>query len=258
VQNTPRVADMAREMEHPIGVLMLDTRFPRLLGDVGNTQTWPFPVLYRVVHGAHPERMAQSQPDPSLLEPFIEAARRLETSGVRAITTSCGFLAANQIELMAAVSVPVFTSALLQVPLAAQMCRPNQVVAILTAREALTERHFNGAGFSAKTTPVVQAAPPADSHFVTTFVGDAPTADVDQLKTDVARLAEKVIQEHPVGAIVLECANLSPFVDIVRRIANVAVFDLYTLGMAAYLSTLAEPHSSQNRQVVADALSRPG
>jgi hypothetical protein len=27
-----------------LGVLMLDTRMPRLPGDVGNAETWPFPV----------------------------------------------------------------------------------------------------------------------------------------------------------------------------------------------------------------------
>ena len=41
----------------PLGILMLDARFPRILGDMGNGQTWPFPVLYRVVRGASPEKV---------------------------------------------------------------------------------------------------------------------------------------------------------------------------------------------------------
>src|SRR5690606_21676621 len=41
----------------PLGILMLDTRFPRILGDMGNAHTWPFPVLYRVVHGASAEKI---------------------------------------------------------------------------------------------------------------------------------------------------------------------------------------------------------
>jgi hypothetical protein len=29
-----------------VGILMLETKFPRIPGDMGNGQTWPFPVLY--------------------------------------------------------------------------------------------------------------------------------------------------------------------------------------------------------------------
>jgi hypothetical protein len=32
-----------------LGVLMLDTRFPRVKGDIGNPATFDFPVRYRVV-----------------------------------------------------------------------------------------------------------------------------------------------------------------------------------------------------------------
>lgn len=32
----------------PIGmILMLDTAFPRIPGDIGNALTWDFPVLYK-------------------------------------------------------------------------------------------------------------------------------------------------------------------------------------------------------------------
>lgn len=230
-----------------LGVLMLDTQFPRLMGDIGNALTWPFPVRYRVVHGALPERMAQPEPDAALLEPFVDAARQLAANGVRAIATSCGFLAAYQAELAAAVTVPVFSSALLQVPMAARTIRPGRRVAILTAREVLTERHFNGAGWSAQDIPIVQAAPPPDSHFIATFVGNAPTADVAQLRRETAQLTERVMQEHAVGAIVLECANLSPFAQIVRRISGVPVFDLYTLGMQAHLSTMGTDFAAETQ-----------
>jgi hypothetical protein len=147
----------------------------------------------------------------------------------------------------------VFTSALLQVPLAGRLCRSGEVVAILTAREVLTERHFHGAGWSANDIAVVQAAPPPDSHFVTTFVGNMPTTDIALLRTEVAELTERVMSEYPVGAIVLECANLSPFAGIVRRIAQVAVFDLYTLGISAHLSSAAE-HDDAVLEMSADPL----
>lgn len=221
-----------------LGLLMMDTKFPRALGDIGNAGTWPFPVAYRVVRGAVPEKLARADPNPSLLQPFIDGVRELAAEGVGAVATSCGFLAVYQRELAASVSVPVFSSSLLQVPIAARTIRPDQRVGILTARAVLTERHFEGAGWSSADIPVVQVAPDDDSHFVATFVGDAPEADQDLLDREVAELTSRLVREHPdVGAVVLECANFAPFGQTVRRVAGVPVYDLYTLGMYAYLAS---------------------
>ena len=36
----------------PLGVLMLDTRFTRFVGDIGNPQSYSEPTLFEVVRGA--------------------------------------------------------------------------------------------------------------------------------------------------------------------------------------------------------------
>ena len=92
---------------HAIGILVLDTVFPRIPGDIGHAGTFPFPVLYHKVRNASPARVVR-EGDPALLEGFVAGARTLEASGVAAITTSCGFLAMFQRQLAEAVRVPVF------------------------------------------------------------------------------------------------------------------------------------------------------
>ena len=57
-----------------VGVLMLETRFARIPGDIGNASTWPFPVLYRVVPGATPTRVV-TEAEPNLIEPSAAGAR---------------------------------------------------------------------------------------------------------------------------------------------------------------------------------------
>src|SRR2546425_3958279 len=99
-----------------VGILILDTRFPRIPGDVGNAATFPFPVRYHRVSGADPDLVVRRGAE-GLLPAFVQGARALEGEGVGAITTSCGFLAKYQQELAAAVRAPVFTSSPLMVPL---------------------------------------------------------------------------------------------------------------------------------------------
>ena len=56
-----------------IGILMLDTRFERFNGDIGNARTWPFPVQYRVVRDATPNRVTRPE-GPAMLDAFKAAA----------------------------------------------------------------------------------------------------------------------------------------------------------------------------------------
>ncbi len=66
-----------------LGVLMLQTRFPRLPGDVGDAGSFAMPVRHRVVSGATPQRVVRDG-DPALIEPFIAAGRALDGAVLRA------------------------------------------------------------------------------------------------------------------------------------------------------------------------------
>lgn len=225
-----------------LGILMLDTRFPRPPGDVGNALTWPFPVRYRIVAGAESRRVI-GETDPALLRPFIDAACDLQAAGVRAITTSCGFLAIFQRELQAGLSVPMLTSSLLQVPLAARLIRPGQKVAILTSRDQLTERHFSGVGWSSKDIPIHVEVLPQDARLTNVYSSlvpepEHPEADQSVLERELVAAAMAAVRGHPeIGALVLECTNYVPYSQAIRQTLELPVFDLYTLVMQSYLAT---------------------
>ena len=128
-----------------VGILVLDTKFPRIPGDIGNATTFDFPVRYKVVAGAKPQQIVTT-PDRAraLLPAFIEAARELEHDGVRAITTTCGFLTVVQDEIAEAVSVPVITSSLFLVPLLRRMQLGAGVGGEVVARHAHQAHHRRG------------------------------------------------------------------------------------------------------------------
>ena len=210
-----------------IGILMLDTHFPRIPGDIGNATTFPFPVVYRVVKGADSNRVVV-QADPALIKPFIDAALELAAGGCKAITTSCGFLAIFQKELAAAVPVPLAASSLLQVGMVSQMLKPEEVVGIITARaSSLGERHFKGVGIE-NVSKVVYGI--EDTLIGKTFFEDLNSIDIDLAEKEMLAVADKMLAEHPnVGAIVLECTNLPPFARALQARTKLPVFDIITL-----------------------------
>jgi Asp/Glu/hydantoin racemase len=221
---------MDNDLDSPlIGILMLDTRFPRVLGDIGNSATFPFPVCYHRVTRASAERVVR-QDARDLLPAFIEGARALERDGVRAITTSCGFLARFQKDLTAAVTVPVFTSALMLVPLVHRMLAPGRRVGILTFdASALTERALEDAGITSDISVAIAGMEP-ESEFQRAILEDRTTMDVESVRREHVEVAARLCAAHPdMGAIVLECTNMPPYRADIQRVTGLPVFDIVQL-----------------------------
>src|SRR5699024_12458297 len=76
-----------------------DTIFHRPMGDIGNPSTFPFPVDYKIVEGAMISRIVKQDTEMSVIDSFVAAGKELEKQGVKAIATSCGFLAIYQKEI---------------------------------------------------------------------------------------------------------------------------------------------------------------
>ena len=212
-----------------IGILMLDTVFPRLRGDIGNATTFPFPVRYKVVSGAFPTRVVSEQ-DNSLLPHFIAAARELEQAGVKAITTSCGFLAVYQREIAASVKIPVFTSSLLQIPLIEALLAPGRNIAVVAANgQTFSERRLVEK-FSCNRVKHTVIGLEETEEFYSVYVRQRTTLNLEKLTHEITQAAEQVkLQAPQAGAIVLECTNLPPFRHIFQQVTGLPVFDIVSL-----------------------------
>ena len=209
-----------------VGILMLETRFPRIPGDMGNAETWPFPVLYKVVPGASPRRVVCERAE-GLLDEFLAAADELVRLGADGITTTCGFLSLYQREIAAHVGVPVAASSLMQVAFIERLLPPGKRVGVLTVSAAhLSVEHMRAAGADPET-PVVGTDD--GSEFSRVMINDEDRLDVAAAERDILAAGDRLVASHEgIGAVLLECTNMVPYARALSQRLRLPVFSIYT------------------------------
>ncbi len=211
-----------------VGILMLDTYFPRVPGDLGNATTWPFPVLFKVVQGASPKR-TNAEREAWIIDAFVEAGQELVAEGADGLTTSCGFLSLFQDELAAKCGVPVAASSLMQVPFVERILPPGKRVGVITANtEILGAEHLEAAGAS-RDTPVVGAQEMGTAWPPSYIPRGDPKWDMAAAEADLKAAGDKLVSQHPdIGAVVLECTNMPPFARSLSEHLRLPVYDVYS------------------------------
>lgn len=219
----------------PLGVLVLDTQFPRPVGDPGNIDTYNVPVILRKVKGATVDKIVSTTITEETAKLLIDAAKELEKSGVSAITTSCGFLILLQKRLSEAVRVPVFTSTLLLAPTINSLT--HKPIGILTANSrALTKQHLREAG--AENIDVRIKGLEDKPEFSRVILRNSSDMDGELMARDIVSAAVELVEENPdVGSILCECTNLAPFRNMIMEATGLPVFDYLSLLSLALSST---------------------
>jgi hypothetical protein len=208
---------------------MLDTRFPRPPGDVGHPDTFPWPARYLVVPRAWPGAIvttAEALRSSPLLPAFVQAMRKLEQEGARAITTSCGFLVLLQGELQAAVRVPVVSSSLLQLP--ALLQSESRVGVLTISAQQLTSEYLLAAGVPpARLNDVVVEGVDPHGELATAILGNRDTMDLAKAQQDVVDAALALRARAPdLRSVVFECTNLPPYAKAVGEATGWQIFAL--------------------------------
>lgn len=221
-----------------IGIVTVDLDYPKLPGNVANATTVDYPVRYERVNFEIEQLFAG---DPSIEGLVVEAAKKLEREGVRAIVGACGFFAHFQDSVAAAVDVPVFMSSLVQAPLVEVGLRPGQKIAVLAA---------DGKSVTPELLAHVNARP---DRLIVKDIGSlesfAPirwgktTLDNGALIADLQRVAVSLVEKHPeIGAFLLECSDLPPYATDIQAATGLPVFDFITLIDWVHKSVAQRPY----------------
>jgi len=227
-----------------LGVMLLDEEFPGFPGDVRNASAFPFPIQFEVIDNVDMPLLIYAEDKGSCLEPIKRAAEKLEKMGCRAITAECGYFAYFQREIAAHVNIPVFLSALLQVPWAQQVIGPDKLVGIISHAEmsTLTDKHLESVGIQPGSNYVTYACREIDGaceefeHLWTPGKKTVPpSAYYDKTEKEFIKAAADFYRRTPnMGAMVLECTGMQSFARALQREIEIPIFSWGTLLDYAY------------------------
>lgn len=210
--------------DRPLGILMLDTRFPRIEGDIGNAKSFDHPVIFRRMVGIGSKDAVAAHPDrPRVLAALKDNAAALAAKGAAGLGTSCGFLALYQKDLEKLSPVPVATSALLLI----KGLRGKRVGVLTASAENLTPAHFEAVDAPGDTP--VEGLPP-DGSFAATFLRNGLTLDRDAVERETVAAGRALLAKNPgIDTIVLECTNLPPYRNALKQALGLPVHDVLDL-----------------------------
>lgn len=230
-----------------IGILLFDgRRYPVLPGDVANASSYDVPVRLEVVPGLFdvppPPRLWTGGEAPDGARRMRDAAIALAGQGVRAIVTACGFFVALQDYLAKAVSVPVFTSPLILIPLLSRMLG-NRKLGVVTASKSLLDAAFlEVAGVTEDMNVVIEGIEDSAEFYATHMGGTRIEMDAAKLRGEVVGIAARFARAHPdMAGMLIECSNLPTFSAEIQQETGLPVFDYFTFVKFIQASVVQAP-----------------
>lgn len=214
---------------HTLGIICLDSKFPKPVGHVRRPSTFAMPTMTHIVADINVDRLLNF-PEPEFSSRFEHAACHLADAGATLIAGSCGFLARYQRELAKRVQVPVVSSSLLALGLLRAMLGVGPAIGVITANSArLGRAELDGVGVTDNN--LVIAGMENYESFRTAILEDQPDSYREDAIRDEILAAVRILEGNTpgLGAVVLECTDLSPFFPEIEASINIPVFDLVSL-----------------------------
>ena len=214
---------------YSIGILKFDSGLAvSIPGCVGNATTYDFPVYYKKIDGVRFDSLYRT--DPDALPRIIKSAKELESIGVKAITSGCGFFSLYQKEVANAVNIPVFLSPLLQVPFCAKCLGDGKKVGILTADSRYLDKDFLHASGITDDIPIVIQGLQNKPFFKSHVLDGNLELNEDEVCQEVSNAAQEMLAaDSSIGTLLLECSELPPYAYEMQRRLGIPVYDFYTM-----------------------------
>jgi len=212
-----------------LGILMLDTAFPRILGDAGNIQSYNYPAHIHIIAGADsPDIVKDSSIEKELVDQFCNAAAMLETQGAVALVSTCGFLVTAQPQIARSVSIPVMMSALSLYPVIKAAFGTAPIGIMSASKASLGDMALQAAGI---TRSHVRIAGFEDCPSFASAILNKKTSqtgfDASEIEQAAVKKAKALVSATPdMGAILLECGNLPPYAPAIKQATGLPVFSI--------------------------------
>jgi len=229
-----------------LGIMLLDDVYPGFPGDLRNASAFEFPIQYEVIKGVDNLNLMHSDNKEELAKPIIDAAKKLENMGCKAIMAECGYFAWFQKIVADSVSIPVYMSSLLQVPFIQQVIGTKKSVCILCAeKNSLMDEHLTNVGIDLNSKYFICGT--QDDYLIEDFANlwderirpKVPYASYSHIESKMIEITKDIAKKHPdVGAIMMECTGMQPFARAVQRELNIPVFSWGTMMNLAYQSVV--------------------
>ena len=201
---------------------MLNTDFPRPLGDVGNPESYQYPVQIMKLTHANVDNVVCQQLSEDVIQEIIKAGQILKDNGVNILTTSCGFLASLQGRVQQEIGLPFLASSLCLLPFLRQCFGVQSIIGIITFDSSyLKEVHFNGHFDDQLLISGIEQG----QELYDVIKNGRQTLDEKRALADVLDAAQTLMQQNPI-CLLLECTNLSPYKQALREHFDLPVFDL--------------------------------
>ena len=215
-----------------LGIVRLDYDYPAAPGDIDSPESYAYDVFFRVVPGYTFSVCQHHTMNDDVKKEFNEAILWLpNVKKVKGITGDCGFMMWAQAMARQSTHIPVFMSALCQLPAVTCAFAHNEKIIIMTANSKTLEPMHGLIKDECGVEIHEDRYKIYGGEDIPGFEAVALGEKVDTAKVEPGMVAmcQKALKENPdARGFLFECTELPPYSDAVRHATGLPVYDAIT------------------------------